>query len=102
MIDSAVLSGRMKAPAPRERGAAAAGRHPTIPPVGRLLLPAFRRLAGLDRLVLAPAVVLHGCGHDRGIDDLAAARDIALGLEMLVEQHEQLGDQSSLRQRLAE
>src|ERR1700688_2523272 len=70
--------------------------------LGRLLLPAFRRLAGLDRLVLAPAVVLHGCGHDRGIDDLPAARDIALGLEMLVEQHEQLGDQSSLCQRLAE
>ena len=42
----------------------------------------------------APVVVgaLHRRGHDRGVDDLAAARDIALGFEMLVEQREQLGD----------
>src|SRR5258705_4754456 len=53
--------------------------------LGWLLMPALRRLAGLDRLVLAPAVVLHGRGYDRGIDDLAPARDIALGLEMLVD-----------------
>jgi hypothetical protein len=34
--------------------------------------------------------------------DLTAAREIALGIEMLVEEHEQLGDQSSFCQRLAE
>src|ERR1035438_6720162 len=43
--------------------------------LGRLVLPALRRLAGLDRLILAPAVALHGRGHDRSIDNLAAARD---------------------------
>ena len=36
--------------------------------LGRLLLPALRRLAGLDRLILTPAVVLDGRGHDRGIN----------------------------------
>src|SRR4030088_2823979 len=42
--------------------------------LGRPLLPSFRRLAGLDRLVLLLRVALLGHRHDRGVDDLAASR----------------------------
>src|SRR5436190_9507362 len=45
--------------------------------LGRLLLPSLRRLAGLDRLVLLLRVALLGHRHNRGVNDLAAARNIA-------------------------
>src|SRR5262245_405755 len=45
--------------------------------LGRLVLPALGRLAGLDRRVLLAAVVLPGCADNGGIDDLTAARDVA-------------------------
>ena len=55
-------------------------RAPVLLPVLRwLLLPALGELAGLNLLVLVPAVALPRHRHDRGIDHLAAARDVALG-----------------------
>src|SRR5712672_1613792 len=69
--------------------------------LGRLLLPSLRRLAGLDRLVLLLRVALLGHRHNRGVNDLAAARNVARGLEMLAEALKQLVDQPGLRQRLA-
>src|SRR5258707_4309080 len=69
--------------------------------LGRLLLPSLRRLAGLDRLVLLLRVALLGHRHNRGVNDLAAARNVARGLEMLAEAREQPVDQPGLRQRLA-
>src|SRR6266481_8028191 len=69
--------------------------------LGRLLLPSLRCLAGLDRLVLLLRVALLGHRHNRGVNDLAAARNVARGLEMLAEALEQLVDQPGLRQRLA-
>jgi hypothetical protein len=46
----------------------------------RFLLPPFRRLACFDRLVLFTGVVLLGCSDNGRIDDLAATRDVALGI----------------------
>src|SRR6266481_9565380 len=68
--------------------------------LGGLLLPSLRRLAGLDRLVLLLRVALLGHRHNRGVNDLAAARNVARGLKMLAEALEQPVDQSGLRQRL--
>src|SRR5260370_27993722 len=65
------------------------------------MFPSLRRLAGLDRIVPLLRVALFGHRHNRGVNDLAAARNIALGLEMLAEALEQLVDQPGLRQRLA-
>src|SRR3981189_3310249 len=69
--------------------------------LGGLLFPSLRHLAGLDRLVLLLRVALLGHRHNRGGNDLAAARNVALGLEMLAEALKQLVDQPGLRQRLA-
>src|SRR3981189_2021785 len=69
--------------------------------LGGLLFPSLRHLAGLDRLVLLLRVALLGHRHNRGVNDLAAARNVALGLEMLAEALKQLVDQPGLRQRLA-
>src|SRR5262247_181804 len=69
--------------------------------LGGLLLPSLGRLAGLDRLVLLLGVTLLGHRHNCGVNDLSAARNVALGLEMLAEAFEQLVDQPGLRQRLA-
>src|SRR5207237_7552749 len=69
--------------------------------LGRLLLPSLRRLAGPDRLVLLLAVTLLGHRYNCGVNDLSAARNVALGREMLAEAFEQLVDQPGLRQRLA-
>src|SRR5256885_548333 len=69
--------------------------------LGGLLLPSLRRLAGLNRLVLLLRVALLGHRHNRGVNDLAAARNIALSLKMLAEALKQLVDQPGLRQRLA-
>src|SRR5881392_2355518 len=68
--------------------------------LGRLLLPSLRRLAGPDRLVLLLRVALPGHRHNRGVNNLAAARNIALSLKMLAEALKQLVDQPGLRQRL--
>src|SRR5262245_22146008 len=69
--------------------------------LGGLLLPSLRRLAGLDRLVLLLRVALLGHRHNRGVNDLTPARDVALSFEMLAEALKQLVDQPGLRQRLA-
>src|SRR5262245_39520988 len=69
--------------------------------LGVLLLPSLRRLAGLDRLVLLLRVALLGHRHNRGVNDLAAARNIAFSLKMLAEALKQLVDQLGLRQRFA-
>src|SRR5262245_48396876 len=68
---------------------------------GGLLLPSLRHLAGLDRLVLLLRVALLGHRHNRGVNDLAAARNIAFSLKMLAEALKQLVDQLGLRQRFA-
>src|SRR5207253_7262721 len=68
--------------------------------LGGLLLPSLRRLAGLDRLILLLRVALPGHRHNRGVNDLAVARNIALNLKMLAEALKQLVDQPGLRQRL--
>src|SRR5262249_27248284 len=70
--------------------------------LGGLLLPSLRRLARLDRFVLLLPIALLGHRHNRGIDDLAAARNVARGLEMLAEALKQLVDQPGLHQRLAQ
>src|SRR5881227_2371417 len=57
--------------------------------LGRLLLPSLRRLAGLDRLVLLLRVALLGHRHNRGVNDLAAARNVARGFQMLAKALEQ-------------
>ena len=56
------------------------------------------RFACTGVIVLLLRVALLGHRHDRGINDLAAAHNIALGLEMLAEALEQLVDQPGLRQ----
>src|SRR5206468_4760755 len=53
--------------------------------LGGLLLPSLGRLAGLDRLVLLLGVTLLGYRLNCGVNDLAAARNVALGREMLAE-----------------
>src|SRR5262245_52494051 len=68
--------------------------------LGGLLFPSLGRLAGLDRLVLLLGVALLGHRHNRGVNDLSAARNVALGLKMLAEAFEQLVDQPGLRERL--
>ena len=49
-----------------------------LAPLCRLVLPACRRLARLYPRVLLAAVALFGYRHNRGVDDLAAHRQIAL------------------------
>src|ERR1700674_5227995 len=73
-----------------------------LPVFAWLLLPRLGRLATLDRFVLLPCVPLFGHRHDGGIDDLSAARDIALRAEMPVEAIEQLFNDASLGELLAE
>src|SRR4029450_500213 len=69
--------------------------------LGGLLLPSLGRLAGLDRLVLLLGVTLLGHRYNCGVNDLSAARNVALSLKMLAEALKQLVDQPGLRQRLA-
>src|SRR5271155_1608656 len=73
-----------------------------LPVLGRILLPLLRRLADLHGLILFAAVALLGHRHDRGINHLAATRDIALRLQMMAKALEQSLDQAGLRQRLTE
>ena len=67
-------------------------------PLGRLVLPALGRLAILDPRVVVPAIALFGHRHDRGVDDLAAHRQVALLLQIAVEVLEQCLDHARLRQ----
>src|SRR5215475_330828 len=53
--------------------------------LGRHFVPPLRRLAGFDRLVLFPGVVLLGRVDDGGINNLPAAGDITLRIEVLIE-----------------
>ena len=69
--------------------------------LGRLLLPALRRLAILDPRVLVTAVALLGDRNDRGVDDLAAHRQVAPLLQRAVEGIEQRLDHPRLRQVFA-
>src|SRR5436309_1183691 len=55
-----------------------------------LLLPSRGRLAGLDRLVLLLGVTLLGHRYNCGVNDLSAARNVSLCLEILAEAFEQL------------
>src|SRR5580693_8424078 len=73
-----------------------------LPVLGRILLPLLRRLADLYGLILFAAVALLGHRHDRGINHLAATRNIALRLQMMAKALEQSLDQAGLRQRLTE
>src|SRR5262249_25076364 len=69
--------------------------------LGQMLLPPFRRLADFDRLILLTPVVLLGRTHNRGIDNLTAPRDVALGSKVPVEVRRQRLDPAGLGQRLA-
>src|SRR5262249_3656844 len=53
--------------------------------LARFFFPTFRRLARFDRLVLFTSIVLLGRAHNGGIDNLAAPRDITLGIEVMIE-----------------
>jgi hypothetical protein len=55
-----------------------------------LLLRAFRCLAFLDGLVFLPRIIVFWRRNDRRIDDLSAHREVALVLQISVEQVEQL------------
>ena len=59
-----------------------------LAPLCRLVLPACRRLARLYPRVLLAAVALFGYRHNRGVDDLAAHRQIALILQVAIERLE--------------
>jgi hypothetical protein len=69
--------------------------------LGRVRFPVFRRLAVLDRFVLFARVMLFGRRHDRCIDDLSAHGEVALVLQISVEQIKQVFHCARLRQRLA-
>ena len=59
-----------------------------LAPLCWLVLPSFRRLASLYPRVLFATVALFGHRHDRGIDDLAARRQIAQILQVAIERLE--------------
>src|ERR1700724_2183340 len=73
-----------------------------LPVFRRVLLPRLRRLASLHVVILVAAVALFGNRHDRGINHLAAPRNVALRLQMLAKALEQLLNQTGLRKRLSE
>src|ERR1700724_713555 len=54
-----------------------------LPVFRRVLLPRLRRLAGLHVVILVAAITLFGNRDDRGINHLAAARNVALRPQML-------------------
>src|SRR4051794_1767463 len=56
-----------------------------LPVFRRFLCPLLRCSAGLHRLVLLFAVAVLRDRHDRGIDHLPAARDIAFGFKVVTE-----------------
>src|SRR5450755_822225 len=62
-------------------------------PVSRgFLCQRLRRLASLHRFVLLFGVAVLRDRHDRGVDHLAAARDVAFGFKVVTETREQLLD----------
>src|SRR5258705_651544 len=71
-----------------------------LPAFRRALLPIPRRLAGLTAIIFFPTITLFGNRHDRGINHLAAASDVALRFQMLAKTLEQVLDQTGLRKRL--
>ena len=73
-----------------------------LPVLGRFLLPRRGGSATLDCLVFLARVPLCGHLHDGGIDDLTAAGDIAIRLEILVEAIEQPFNDASLGELLSE
>src|ERR1700691_3770924 len=73
-----------------------------LPVFRRVLLPSLRRLAGFHVLILVAAVTLLGNRHDRGINHLPAARNVALRLQMLAKAREQLLNQTGLCKCLPE
>src|SRR6202790_4521582 len=73
-----------------------------LPVFRRVLLPRLRRLADLHVVILVAAIALFGNRHDGGINHLAAARTVALSLQMLAKALEQPLNETGLRKRLAE
>src|ERR1700693_3577153 len=73
-----------------------------LPVFRRVLLPRLRYLASLHLVILVAAIALLGNRHDRGINHLAATRNVALGLQMLAKALEQLLNQPGFRKRLSE
>ena len=67
----------------------------------RFLLPLNRGLARLYCRIILARVTLARCGHDGGINDLSAHRQITLGLEIAVKLIEQPFDRARLGQGLA-
>src|ERR1700759_4781007 len=67
-----------------------------LPVFRRVLLPSRGRLASLHLLILVAAIALLGNRHDRGINHLAATRNVALGLQMLAKALKQLFNQTGL------
>jgi len=72
-----------------------------LTPFGRVVFPAFRHLAGLDRLILFSVVAVLRYRNDRRVDDLTAHGQIAVLFQMTVEVREQCLDQAGFRQCLA-
>src|ERR1700730_9345465 len=58
--------------------------------------------SALPVVILVAAIALLGSRHDRGINHLAATRNVALGLQILAEALKQLLNQTGLRKRLSE
>ena len=73
-----------------------------LPQLGRLLRPALRDAAGLDRRLLGLGVALLRRRHDRGVDDLPAHGEIAGLPQRGVEAREQRLHRAGPLQRLAE
>src|SRR5674476_559527 len=73
-----------------------------LPVFRRVFLPSPRRLAGLHVIIFVATITLFGNRHDRGINHLAAASDVALRFQMLAKTLEQFLDQTGLRKRLPE
>src|SRR6516165_1595840 len=73
-----------------------------LPVLRRVLLPRLRRLASLHLVILIAAIVLLGNRYDRGINHLAATRNVALGLQMLAKALKQLFNLTGPRKRLPE
>src|ERR1700759_1192521 len=67
-----------------------------LPVWRRVLLPRLWRLASLHLIILVAAIALLGNRHDRGINHLAATRNVALGLQMLAKALKQLFNQTGL------
>src|SRR5215813_3936886 len=73
-----------------------------LPVFRGVLLPRIRCLASLHLVILVAAIALLGNRYDRGINHLAATRNVALGLQMLAKARKQLFNQTGLRKRLSE